>query len=391
MLRKGPAIALLAVLLGVIVLAFSFALQPQKQASTKTDGSATAAVQAPVIPEAIRGGAAAAAGSASASAMNPPASGRPRVPVYPPEPGAGDGRESPRWAASSSSGASARRARFQQDEKASGAGILFDAKSDVGTSGPPAASRTSAPGAPGGTSGGDRTAAASGDAADDPNRQDRKNAFIDSRGAGKTTDYLLTTLQHPRSPFELKAGSIIPAVLVTGINSDLPGPVIGQVRESVYDTVTGNHLLIPQGSRLLATYDSMVSWGQERVLLCWNRLLLPNGDSVNLECMPASDLNGAAGLTDEVNEHWWRLLKGAAIASVLAASAQGLAGNVNGTNPTVPQMWANGAAGQVNQVGQQVTRRELNVQPTITVRPGFSVNVLVTKDVILPPYGSSAR
>jgi type IV secretion system protein VirB10 len=220
----------------------------------------------------------------------------------------------------------------------------------------------------------------------DPNRQDRKNAFLDAQGAAKTTDYLVATVQHPRSPYELKAGTIVPAVLVTGINSDLPGPVIGQVRENVYDTVTGNTLLVPQGARLIATYDSMVSWGQERVLVCWNRLIFPNGDSVNLQCMPAADLEGAAGVTDDVNEHWWRLIKGATVSTLLAATSEGLAGNVNSYNPTVPQMFANGAGQNINQVGQQLTRRDLQVQPTITVRPGFSVNLIVTKDIVLPPY-----
>jgi type IV secretion system protein VirB10 len=173
---------------------------------------------------------------------------------------------------------------------------------------------------------------------------------------------------------------------VTGINSDLPGPVIGQVREHVYDTVTGNYLLIPQGSRLLAHYDSMVAWGQERVLVCWNRLVFPNGDSVNLHCMPAADLKGAAGLTDEVDEHWMRILKGAAVASLLAATTTAVAGNTEGYNPTVPQVFARNAAGEVNQVGQQITSRNLRIQPTITVRPGFSVNVVVTKDMVLPRY-----
>jgi type IV secretory pathway VirB10-like protein len=166
----------------------------------------------------------------------------------------------------------------------------------------------------------------------------------------------------------------------------LPGPVIGQVRENVYDTVSGNYLLIPQGSRLLANYDSMVAWGQERVLLCWNHLLLPNGDSLNLQCMPAADLEGAAGLTDQVDEHWFRIIKGAAVASLLAATTQAVAGNTTGYNPTVPQMWAAGAAGEINQAGQQITRRNLMIQPTITVRPGFSVNVMVTKDMVVPPY-----
>jgi type IV secretion system protein VirB10 len=193
-------------------------------------------------------------------------------------------------------------------------------------------------------------------------------------------------LEHPESANEIQAGSIIPAVLLTAINSDLPGPIFGQVRENVYDTVTGNTLLIPQGARLLAHYDSMVAWGQERVLLCWQRIVFPNGDSLALACEPAADLQGAAGVTDEVNEHWFRLIKGAAIASLLAATTTAAAGNTDGFNPTVPQVMARNAANQVNQVGQQITARNLGIQPTITVRPGFSLNVLVTRDLVLPPY-----
>jgi type IV secretion system protein VirB10 len=234
------------------------------------------------------------------------------------------------------------------------------------------------------------TAAVPAGADSDPNSQDRKNAFL-AAASGKIGDSLATTLHHPESPYELQAGTILPAVLITGINSDLPGPVIGQIRENVYDTVSGNTLLVPQGSRLLADYDSRVSWGQERVLLCWHRLILPNGDSLNLQCMPAADLAGAAGLTDEVDEHWFRILKGAAVATLLAGTTQALAGNTTSFNPTVAQTWAGNAAGNVNQVGQQLTRRDLSVQPTITVRPGYAVNVVVTKDIVLPPYPEPAH
>jgi type IV secretion system protein VirB10 len=166
---------------------------------------------------------------------------------------------------------------------------------------------------------------------------------------------------------------------------------VGQVRENVYDTVSGNTLLVPQGARLLANYDSMVAWGQERVLLCWNRLLFPNGDSLDLQCMPAADLQGAAGLTDSVDEHWLRIIKGAAVASLLAATTQGIAGSTTGFNPSVPQIWASNAAGDINQVGQQLTRRNLSIQPTITVRPGYSVNVMVTRDLVIPPYLDATR
>lgn len=265
--------------------------------------------------------------------------------------------------------------RAEQELRARGAGVLFESARGSATTPTPAAPAPAA---------GPTSARAT---EPDPNLQERKSAFLDSAGAMKGTGYLPTQLQHPRSPYEIKAGAIIPAVLITAVNSDLPGPVIAQVRENVYDTVSGNHLLVPQGARLLAQYDAMVAWGQERVLVCWNRLIFPNGDSLSLECMPAADLAGAAGLTDEVDEHWNRILKGAAVASLLAATTTAVAGNTEGYNPTVPQTWARSAAGEVNQVGQRITARNLNIQPTITIRPGFSVNVIVSKDILLPrPY-----
>jgi type IV secretion system protein TrbI len=143
---------------------------------------------------------------------------------------------------------------------------------------------------------------------------------------------------------------------------------------------------VPQGSRVLAHYDSVVAWGQDRVLVCWNRLLFPNGDSIDLRCMPAADLQGKAGLADRVDEHWARLVAGAAVSSLLAATAQGAAGTTTGLAPSVPQLWANGGAQSINQTGQQLVRRDLMVQPTITVRPGFSVNVILNRDVALPAY-----
>ena len=386
-LKKGPAIALALALLGAVLVAMVIAMQPAKSPAEakKAEAEKAPATQAPVVmPDSIRN-----------APSHPTVTGPPPLPnlgVVPlpdggvPHRALAGSRLSP-----SNDPLSPERLRLQgreQELKARGAGILFEANSSsvpaAPSSGPPSSSASSAWLEQLGRSQSAPQSNAPSDA--DPNMQSRKNSFIDSEGASKTKDYLSGSIRHPKSPYEIKAGTIIPVVLITAINSDLPGPVVGQVRESVYDTVTGNHLLIPQGSRLLANYDSMVAWGQERILICWNRLILPNGDSVNLECMPAGDLEGAAGLTDEVNEHWWRIMKGAAVASLLAATATGIAGNTQGFNPTVPQMFARNAAGEVNQVGQQITRRNINIQPTITVRPGYSVNVMVTKDMIIPPY-----
>jgi type IV secretion system protein VirB10 len=360
-------VAIAAGLLCAMTFAVAFALQPPR-AGSKDHPDPSPAPPAPVVPDAIR---------------NAPAAARPIAA----RPDAGSAPGEFRAARSSSPSPEEMRRRFEEDQdlRARSTGVLFDTPGES-----PAAFEPSRPPPAPATAPSTSAAGTQGGADSDPNLQDRKNAFLEGIGSN-SSDSLSTRVQHPRSPYEVKAGTIIPAVLVTGINSDLPGPVIGQVREHVYDTVSGNYLLIPQGSRLLAHYDSMVAWGQERVLVCWNRLIFPNGDSLNLQCMPAADLKGAAGLTDEVDEHWIRILKGAAVASLLAATTAAVAGNTEGFQPTVPQVWARSAAGEVNQVGQQITRRNLNIQPTITVRPGFSVNVVVAKDMVLSPYPEPAR
>jgi type IV secretion system protein VirB10 len=358
-LRTGPLVAVGAGLLCTLLFAVAFALRPPR-APAKDAAVSSSTPPPPIVPENIRN---------ASSAARP---SRPDAGALPSELRAAAHTSAP------SPEETKRHLAEEQELRAQNAGVLFDTRESQPPSPPEpiATPPAAAPGAPLSTGMPSET---------DPNLQDRKNAFVEGLGA-KATDYLPARIEHPRSPYEVKAGAIIPAVLVTGINSDLPGPVVGQVREHVYDTVTGNHLLIPQGTRLLAQYDSMVSWGQERVLVCWNRLVFPNGDSISLHCMPAADLKGAAGLTDEVDEHWMRILKGATVASLLAATTTAVAGNTESFNPTVPQVWARNAAGEVNQVGQQITRRNLQIQPTITVRPGFSVNVVVTKDLVLPPY-----
>jgi type IV secretion system protein VirB10 len=283
----------------------------------------------------------------------------------------------------------ARQAREEELARARGAGV-FSGLDD----GPVTAQQTpSEPRRSDGSREAEAAAAASrtgGGASDpsrppDPNLQERKNDFL-ARAGVSSAEYLEKAVSPPRSPFEVKAGTVIPTVLISGINSDLPGQVVAQVRENVFDTVSGNHLLIPQGSRLLAAYDSMVAWGQERVLVCWNRLIRPDGSSIALDCMPGTDLAGYAGFADEADNHWWKIISGALFSSVLAATAQRSQGDVTGLQPTFPQVWASNAAGQINQAGQQLTQKNLQVQPTITVRPGFSVNVLVTKDIVIDPY-----
>ncbi len=221
---------------------------------------------------------------------------------------------------------------------------------------------------------------------DDQNMQGEKREF--SRERQQDLPYLKATLMAPISQYEIKAGSILPATLITGINSDLPGQIVAQLRESVYDTVTGNHLLVPQGTRLIGEYDSKVAFGQERVLVIWTRLILPNGESINLEGMPGADLSGYAGMTGRVNNHYGKLITGVVLGSVIGAGAQVAVGGQGAPNvpPTFGNLAVSGAAQNINQSAQQHTNKVLNMQPTIEVAPGDKINVFVTKDMILKPF-----
>ena len=193
-------------------------------------------------------------------------------------------------------------------------------------------------------------------------------------------------LQAPSSPYVVQAGTVIPAALLTGIRSDLPGQITAQVSEDVYDSPTGRYRLIPQGSRLVGQYDSGVAFGQSRVLLVWTRLILPDGRSIVLERLPGADPAGNAGLQDGVDNHWGQLFKAAALSSILGVGTQiGASDNENGLVQALRQ----GPADTLNQVGQQVVGRSLNIQPTLTIRPGFEIRVLVNRDLVLEPYAGS--
>jgi len=219
------------------------------------------------------------------------------------------------------------------------------------------------------------------------NRQDQKQAFVTN--GGPTNDGATrnpASLQLPASPYQVMAGTIIPAALVTGINSDLPGQVIATVTEAVYDTATGRFLLIPQGSRLIGRYDSQVSFGQRRVLLVWTRLILPDTSSISLDRLPGIDPAGYAGLEDGVDWHWDRILAGAALSTLLGVGAELAAPDRGNNDGKVIIATRQSAQDTVNQVGQEITKRNVNVQPTLTIRPGFPMRVMVNKDLILRPY-----
>lgn len=217
------------------------------------------------------------------------------------------------------------------------------------------------------------------------NGQDRKLLFLNAPVDRRTT--APDRLSRPASPFVVQAGTIIPAALITGIRSDLPGQITAQVTQAVFDSPTGRAKLIPQGARLVGTYDSRIAFGQSRVLLVWTRLIMPNGRSIVLERQPGADVAGYSGLEDEVDNHWKELLGAAALSTLLAVGTEVNSGaDVNNTNAGIIQALRRGAGDSLNQTGQQLVRRNLNIQPTLTIRPGFPMRVIVNRDLVLEPY-----
>jgi type IV secretion system protein TrbI len=217
------------------------------------------------------------------------------------------------------------------------------------------------------------------------NMQDRKLAFVSGPVDRRTVSP--DRLANPASPYVVQAGTVIPAALITGIQSDLPGQVTAQVTEHVYDTPTGKFLLIPQGSRLIGQYDSQVSFGQKRVLLVWNRITLPDGKSIVLERQQGADARGFSGLEDEVDYHWWDLIKAAALSTLLSVGAE-LGSNQDESD--LVRALRRGSQDSINNTGQQLVRRQLNIQPTLTIRQGFPVRVIVNRDLVMAPYGQEA-
>ncbi|UGY16268.1 TrbI/VirB10 family protein [Bradyrhizobium septentrionale] len=215
--------------------------------------------------------------------------------------------------------------------------------------------------------------------------QDRKLAFANASVDRRTVSPDRVT--KPASPYVVQAGTVIPGALITGIRSDLPGQITAQVTESVFDSPTGRLLLIPQGARLIGVYDSKVAFGQSRVLLVWTRLIMPNGRSIVLERQPGADAAGYSGLEDEIDNHWSELFKAAALSTLLAVGTElGAGSNTNSNDSAIIQALRHGAGDALNQSGQEVVRRSFNIQPTLTIRPGFPVRVIVNRDLVLEPY-----
>lgn len=218
------------------------------------------------------------------------------------------------------------------------------------------------------------------------NMQDRKLAFINGPADRRTVSQ--DRLANPASPYVVQAGTVIAAALLTGIRSDLPGQITAQVTEHVYDTPTGKFLLIPQGSRLIGQYDSQVAFGQKRVLLVWNRIMLHDGKSIVLERQQGADAQGFSGLEDEFDYHWWDLAKAAALSTLLGVGAE-LGSNRDESD--LVRALRRGSQDSINDTGQQIVRRQLNIQPTLTIRQGFPVRVIVNRDLVFSPYGQEAN
>ena len=217
--------------------------------------------------------------------------------------------------------------------------------------------------------------------ASQPTESDRKLAFLNGPVDRRVAS--ADRVQAPAAKSVLQAGAVIPAALLTGLRSDLPGQITAQVTEAVYDSPTGKILLIPQGARLIGQYDAQVAFGQNRALLVWNRVVMPNGRSIVLERQPGADPEGYAGLEDQVDNHWGALFKAALLSTILSVGSE--AGTSNDENSLVDAI-RRGASDSISQTGRQVVGRSLQVQPTITVRPGFPVRVIVTRDLVMEPY-----
>lgn len=223
----------------------------------------------------------------------------------------------------------------------------------------------------------------------DQSRQIRKEAFLVKTSMQPDNDYLLQTVKPPIAKYEIKATTVIPSTLITGINSDLPGDIFAQVKEDVYDTATGRYLLIPKGTRLYGMYDSQIAYAQERLLVTWTRLIYPDGSSINIGGMTGGDKGGYAGFKDQINNHYGRLIGAGLLTSLFSAGFQlSQPQNNNNNNQLTSQQIAAASVGQqMTMLGIKVTEKNLNIQPTIEIRPGYEFVVKVARDIVFPsPY-----
>lgn len=209
--------------------------------------------------------------------------------------------------------------------------------------------------------------------------------------------YLDSELIKPKSPYLVQAGSIIPAVMISGLNSDISGQIVAQVRENVYDSMSGRYLLVPQGSKLIGQFSNQIAYGQDRIAVAWQRVIYPNGYSVSLKGIPGSDVAGFSGFYDQVDNHYWRIFGASFVMGVITAGMQYSQNNTNSNvqsggygftnpNPTVGQTVAGSLGQQLGSTGMMITQKNLNIAPTITIRQGYKFTIMMTADVVLKPY-----
>jgi len=215
------------------------------------------------------------------------------------------------------------------------------------------------------------------------NNQARNEGFLEKENS---YDYLSSKKTAPISPYEIKSGTIIPGTLVTGINSDLPGQILAQVRENIYDTATGRYLLIPQGSKLVGSYSANVQYGQRRVLIAWGRLIYPDGSTLDLNIMNGIDQEGYAGFSDLVNNHYLRIFGSALMFSgITGGIAIANKGDGNTFKESDSEKMYAAIISEMGQVAKQMIQKNMDIAPTIEIRPGYRFNVFVTQDIILEP------
>lgn len=257
----------------------------------------------------------------------------------------------------------------------------------------------------------DSKSSMTGNGGKDNNQSSSSNQNTDKASAGKNnasspasntspgggaTPYLDSELVKPKSPYLLQAASIIPCVMISGINSDISGQVIAQVRENVYDSISGRYLLLPQGSKLIGAFSNQVAYGQQRLGVAWSRVIYPNGYSIDLRGIPGSDVAGFSGFYDQVDNHYWSIFGSSFVIGMITAAMQYSQNNTNPnvqaggigitTNPTVGQTVAGSLGQQLGQTAMMVTQKGINVGPTLTIRQGYKFTIMLTADVALKPY-----
>ncbi len=224
--------------------------------------------------------------------------------------------------------------------------------------------------------------AAKGGGQSDANGQNEKQTFLATENADN--GYLAHAVIEQQTPYELKRGTFIPATLITGINSDLPGKITAQVRENVYDSASGHLLLIPQGTKLMGKYDAKVSYGQERVLVVWTDLIFPNGSTLQIGNMAGMDTEGYGGFHDRVDNHYMKTFGSAIIVALIGAGIDAASPNTTATSGSTASAAEEAFVQSFGSFAQQTISKNLDVQPTLEIRPGYNFNILVDKDIVFP-------